>query len=1052
MPRRERDGDYIEGEDVDDHGVEEGKDGESDHSFVGSLSEASDHIAGVDDTSDHPDDPIRIQAAPKANPTANKRTTVKEQHIQAHAETKTKEDEANHASNSDNEEASEEESGESDENDDDDDYQEASSESNDGEDEEDCGAIAPAPKRKAQAAAKKRVPKPKKAPAKKKIPKARAIASNRGKPRRGLAKRRKSSEQEDFDEEEESEGEEESDDYEEGPRRGRAPKRRKSRRGKTRALGAYKVVGSSGEENSSESEGGSEVKEDESEEYEIEEQSKQPRKRKQRKGDEMDEYGSDEQHSKGEQLAPEKRRPSRAAARSTRQRAPSYKDFNSSDEETESGSENQSEEEESNPKTRPKQKQAGKPKGISRASCAPVARAESQSEDEEGESEGTTSEESTKQTQGKQSARPIKRSRPSRASTAKATYTYDDEEGDEEQEEEMPRVRKVRKKPKVGSDEEEFKLGEAEKEQEEDDAELEEIGNSSGEESFLKGVASVRSSDSQIVGTVDSSEFDEDEVSDGGSEKSADGIRSRRGPKASNVQKARAARAPDVYHRRRDNDEAEIQPTPTKGRLSQEERTRSAKQHRTSSKSKHLHCPSKTDAITEDPLPQIHVCYVAPDRNSRQCFSLETIHKIATTSKHPEYRTNLSDKRQLTFLQPPHFRSAMSDEMLDQIASSFGRQALDLNGSFYNKKEEAAGGASGSEDGESDAGGDEYQVHFTRSHTNTESFNTAWKMFQIKTMGSQDIYPCPLCYTVAHHRLVSAREVEGQIPLPDEFKYGPMEILGSPDNEKYEVAAGFCFKSIAKVKAHLRREHNCNTVRIDSSVFNRYKVRAPDGLLQRYLAQKNRKSPGSMRRYWYEGHSEEYVYLLYQMEKWESHDDNESIHPSTAFCESFQDRDVDLWERICAPYSAGNADMQDFLADGEDEDGDGEAPYTHHVFDQARAAAEHEDDNARAQYYADKAAEHEDDSSRYADEDEEDYESAYASESELEEDDWVAERSRRKKKVTVPSGKSGGAQRKKRSARKQRQSRSDSSDDDLCGDDDGRVRSRGAMFGDSESD
>lgn len=946
MPRRERDGDFIEGDDSNDHGVVEYKDGGSDHSFVGSLSEASDHVAGADDTSDHPEDPFKIQAAARANPSSDKRPSTTKQHVQPEVKMETKEDETNHAPDSDNEEASEEESGESDENEDDDDYQETSSEPNDDDDEEDYGASTPAPKRrfpsarkrKYPAAAPKSAPIPKRVPAKKSASKARAKSPNTGKPKRGRAKREKSKE-------EGSDEEEESDEYEYTPRHVRASKRRKSPRGKRRALSVYKVVGSSGEESNSESEGRSQVEEDESEEYEIEEQPKQPRKRKKSKEDEREECKSDDQHSKGKQSAPEKRRLSRAAARSTPQKAPYYKDFNSSDEETESGSEIQSEEEESDPKFRPKQ--PPKPKGRLRTSNSSAARAtakgadESQSEDEEKESEGNTSEELTKRIQGKQCARPTRSSRPSRASAAKATariaqqrYKQEKDEEEEQEEEVKPRVQKVRKKRKVDSDEEEFQLEEeAEKEHEEADEELEDIGKLSGEESFLKGGASVRSSDSQIVGNVDSSDFNEDEVSNDDSNESTGRIRSDRRQKDLKCQNSRSAGAPDVYRCGSDSDEADFEPTLTEGRLSQEERIRPDRQHRKSSKSKHFHCPSKTDAITEDPLPQIHVCYVSADGNSRHCFSLETIHKIATTSKHPEYRTNLSEEHQLTFLQPPHFRSAMSDEMLDQVASRFGRQALDLNGSFYDKKEEASEGVSGLDDGKSDAREVEYHVRFTRSHTNTESFNTAWKMFQIKTMGSQDIYPCPLCYTVAHHRLVSAREVEGKIPLPDEFKYGPMEILGSPDNEKYEVAAGFCFKSIGSVKAHLRREHNCNTVRIGSAVFNRYKVRAPDGLLQRYLAQKNHKSPGSMRRYWYEGHSEEYVYLLYQMEKWEAHNANDSVHPTIAFCGSFQDKDVDLWERICASFSDGNTDTQDFFAGGIDAEGDDEATYPQHVFD-----------------------------------------------------------------------------------------------------------------------
>ena len=76
------------------------------------------------------------------------------------------------------------------------------------------------------------------------------------------------------------------------------------------------------------------------------------------------------------------------------------------------------------------------------------------------------------------------------------------------------------------------------------------------------------------------------------------------------------------------------------------------------------------------PLPKKHVCYVSPDGQSRQCFALETLRQIALKAARLQFRVDLDGGEKVTFLQPPHFRTAMSDDLLDQIASRFGRQAL----------------------------------------------------------------------------------------------------------------------------------------------------------------------------------------------------------------------------------------------------------------------------------------------------------------------------------------------------------------------------------------
>ena len=251
-----------------------------------------------------------------------------------------------------------------------------------------------------------------------------------------------------------------------------------------------------------------------------------------------------------------------------------------------------------------------------------------------------------------------------------------------------------------------------------------------------------------------------------------------------------------------------------------------AQQGPTLSSSPHMPaCPSEIDAITMDPLPEKHLCYFSPDFQSRQCFALETLHKIALNST----LRGLDGKP--TFLQPPHFRSPASDDFVDQIASRFGRSALDLTGDFYNRGLPNPDG---------------YRLTIGANLADEETFQERLNDYISNLMGSQDIYCCPLCYIESHRRLEkrlrgegddesSDEEVEDDDPDepnddergPIQLWHDPMTVLGFPDHEKYLLASRFCFTKIADVKRHLREVHHVDTKILDSNdLFARFKVRA----------------------------------------------------------------------------------------------------------------------------------------------------------------------------------------------------------------------------------
>lgn len=158
-------------------------------------------------------------------------------------------------------------------------------------------------------------------------------------------------------------------------------------------------------------------------------------------------------------------------------------------------------------------------------------------------------------------------------------------------------------------------------------------------------------------------------------------------------------------------------------------------------------CPSTEDAITFEPLPTLHVCLFTPDNKDRHCFCLSTLRKIAMSTSRPMFRHDLTGGKQ-TFLQPPHFRTPISDDLLDQIASRFGREALDIHGPYYHRPQET------------NFDGDDLAPEVPIS--NISRFNDQVRRYVESTMGSRDLYACPLCYIVAHRNLTLSMKTAKQ--------------------------------------------------------------------------------------------------------------------------------------------------------------------------------------------------------------------------------------------------------------------------------------------------
>jgi hypothetical protein len=456
-------------------------------------------------------------------------------------------------------------------------------------------------------------------------------------------------------------------------------------------------------------------------------------------------------------------------------------------------------------------------------------------------------------------------------------------------------------------------------------------------------------------------------------------------------------------------------------------------------------CPSKEDAITIAPLPGRHICVLSPDGTSRQCFALETLRMTALKCSNNNTREDNSGITHKNFLQPPHFRTAMSADLLDQIASKFGREAMDPEGSFYNRKN--------IQDYFAPADLDDDDNHRVRFNYDGNHFMDHVQRYMKNQMGSQDIYACPLCYSEVHRRF---NRIDGN--LDDDYddythtdRHDPMSVLGYLDNDKFEIASLFCFKRVVLLKKHLLHDHHVNTRDVEGNeLYMQYRVRDGDGLLQRWINKSWRGGPpgaGGMKIYWYSGNNQSYLHLLDQMEI--AQDYNELLASSDCddevrqvaeaymvkprrFFESFQDQVQQAWGDMSSPFVRDNGDIRDFLDDGEE---DSEDEVAHFVARREVEKTDYESDqndlaNKLKRKYAEPMSSEDQSSSSPLSEEESkansdasetghsgDKMKGYYSSEEVETDQWVLDKQMRKRKNVTRKKDTEEAENKKRVAR-----------------------------------
>ena len=283
-------------------------------------------------------------------------------------------------------------------------------------------------------------------------------------------------------------------------------------------------------------------------------------------------------------------------------------------------------------------------------------------------------------------------------------------------------------------------------------------------------------------------------------------------------------------------------------------------------------CLSTHDVVIHERLPALYVCALAPDGETRHCFALETLYKAAifgtrTTngggshslyhnhhnnndSDNPNHNHNRQPKPKKTeFLQPPHFRTIMEDNLLDQFASRFGRSALVIENTSLYKKHQTLLRRTRREFFR-DATQEEYD------NADLGSFAEALNKFVTSQMGTGDMYCCPICYEEAKRRFQGKGveddesddgsdededEDEGESSEGDGGGGGGrigrrlngtvaanredhMAILILDDDE-FIVASIFCFRKVVQVKAHLRIDHAIDTRTVEGNdLYKNYMV------------------------------------------------------------------------------------------------------------------------------------------------------------------------------------------------------------------------------------
>ena len=322
-----------------------------------------------------------------------------------------------------------------------------------------------------------------------------------------------------------------------------------------------------------------------------------------------------------------------------------------------------------------------------------------------------------------------------------------------------------------------------------------------------------------------------------------------------------------------------------------------------------------------------HVCCVTKEGDSIHCYALSSIYRESIEKQHnakKQHNSSTSPRADLQFLQPPAFIEPMEDDLIDQIAVKFGRSALDIKqSSVYIDMKRKIG----------------------------------------YYMGSRDLYCCPICYTEADRKggvfgdmakdddSIADSESDEEEELTEEdnsfsFQEDPMTILTNIRYEQemrqsYETASTFCFEKlngVDGVKNHVKVVHGVDpSIMKGNGLFQRFQIRATDGLLQRWLRESNPGCTLEQREMWdywiIDGNSESFkqlsrkvharhLKLLKQCGEGNDGGKGHIVCSGSSFSKSFPNRAKNVWRKLSAPYlKSDDNELEDMIDDDVEEEG-----------------------------------------------------------------------------------------------------------------------------------
>ena len=206
-------------------------------------------------------------------------------------------------------------------------------------------------------------------------------------------------------------------------------------------------------------------------------------------------------------------------------------------------------------------------------------------------------------------------------------------------------------------------------------------------------------------------------------------------------------------------------------------------------------------------------------------------------------------------------------------------------------------------------------------------------------MGSKVLYCCPICYKKAYQSQgnlggnvdkddssvdseSSSDDVGDRKMAADPFLFSddPMTILV---NIGLETAATFCFETLGGVdkyvdmgvKDHMEIIHGIDSsALVDNELFQRFKVRDGDSLLQRWLRHARAGNPGQMdmQDYWLrDGNNDQFNHLARMVNKIHRQMMHSGEFAWETFSESFPNRAKKLWNKLSYPYLRQHEEEED---------------------------------------------------------------------------------------------------------------------------------------------